>query len=168
GAADEFKAVLKENPNDYEVNFKIALCYQALDNIDEMFRYVYNSVKINANFYPAYFTLGSVYEYKKMESAARTCYDRVIKLKPDRPNGYVALANLYMNGNQTANAITVLNSALKTMPDNPEILYNLGLAYLSVKDNKNAKDTLSKLMTIVEKDKETPEYRRVAEIVSKL
>ncbi len=168
GAADEFKAILKSNPNDYEVNFKIALCYQALDNIDEMFRYVYNSVKLNSNFYPAYFTLGSVYEYKKMAAAAKTCYDRVIKLSPRKPEGYIALSNLYLNSNQSANAITVLNGALRAMPDHPEILFNLGMAYLKAKDNKNARETLSKLLTLAEKDKETPEYKRIAELVSSL
>lgn len=168
GAADEFKAILKTNPDDYEVNFKIALCYQALDNIDEMFRYIYNSVKLNSNFYPAYFTLGSVYEYKKMAAAAKTCYDRVIKLSPRKPEGYIALSNLYLNSNQSANAINILNGALKTMPNQPEILFNLGMAYLKAKDNKNAKETLSKLLTLAEKDKETPEYKRIAELVSSL
>lgn len=168
GAADEFKAVLKENPNNYEVNFKIALCYQGLDNIDEMFRYVYAAVKLNPNFFPAYYTLGSVYEYKKMEAAAKTCYDRVIKLRPDIPKGYIALAQLYVNGNQPANAVTILNAALKSMPDHPEILYNLGMTYLTLKDSKNAKEKLSKLLSVVENEKETPEYRRVAEIVASL
>jgi hypothetical protein len=42
------------------------------------------------------------------------------------------------------------------------------MTYLTVKDSKNAKDTLSKLLSIVEKDRETQEYKRVAEIVSRL
>ena len=168
GAADEFKAVLKEAPNDYEINFKAALCFQALDNVDEMFRYSYNAVKLNAEFSPAYYTLGSVYEYKKMLPAAKTCYDKVIKLTPSNPDGYIAMAALYLNSSQDSSAVLVLQSGLKALPDHPKILYNLGMAYLRQKDNKNARDVFTKLLGVVGNEKETAEYKKVVELISKL
>lgn len=166
GAAEELKVLLTETPGNAELNFKLGLCYQAMENVDEMFKYVYKAVKLNPNFAEGYHALGTIYEFKKNLPSAKTCYDSAIKLKPNFPGGYVSLGRMYMNSNQYPYAITVFTNALRNIPDNQEILYYLGLSYMKQKDGKNARESFSKLLGLLAK--ESAEYKHVSGIISSL
>lgn len=168
GAAEEFKAIASDASSNYEVTFKIGLCYQAMENVDEMFRYVYKAMKQNPNFAEAYQVLGSIYEYKRNPAAAKTCYETVMRLNPAFPGSYLALAKMYSASNQAANAVTVLNSGLKAAPDNPELLIALGTAYIESKNMKSARETFTKLLALLENEKDTPAYRQISELISRM
>jgi len=166
GAAEELKTLVTESPNNAELNFKLGLCYQALENVDEMFKYVYKAVKLNPNLAEGYHALGTIYEFKKNLQSAKTCYESAMKLKPNFPGGYVSLGKMYMNSNQYPYAITVFSNALKNLPDNQEILYYLGLCYMKQKDGKNAKESFTKLLGLL--GKESAEYKHVSGIMTNL
>lgn len=89
-------------------------------------------IKINPEFYEAYYNIGTVLFKQSKFKEAINYFNNAIKIKKNYFEAYFNLAECYRNLNLFDKAITFFETCLKYKPDDFEIYNNLGLIYQKI------------------------------------
>ena len=93
-----------------------------------------------------YMFSGFVEKPKPLKPGAVECFERSIKLAPDRLDGYLALFHRHREEGQTAKARKVGEELLKRFPDHAETSEALGDLYLETQEPARARDYFEKAL----------------------
>lgn len=110
--------IIKIYPDNFELNFKLALVNNLLSNIEESINYYKKSILINPNFSPSYCNLGIIYDKLNNKDLAIKNFLMAIKIDPKNFNAHYNLGNTYFNIEDLDNAERHYYSALNINPKN--------------------------------------------------
>lgn len=160
---DEQSANIDKYPTDVLYRFGRGLDFFLVQNIDDAIDDFNVAIKIDPDFYPAYFMRAMAkirqLEYEKAEESIdetqgqRSVIDyeivlndfrNVIKLAPDFVYAYYNRARLYFELKDFQAALADYSEAIKLNPDFAEAYFNRGLIHIFLGDNKSGVADLSK------------------------
>jgi len=94
GAAVLLSDYLKSHPEDANVHFQLAFCYDSLKRVDEAISEYRRAIEFNPALFPAYMNLGLALLDRKDPAAAAVAFRRASDLAPDqaKPRYFAGLA----------------------------------------------------------------------------
>lgn len=105
----------------------------------------------------AYNNLGEAYKHAEQYQEAIETFKGVIKMEPDKSEGYVNLATVFLRMNDPKSANAICLDALQTFPKSAHLHYNLAVAYALLNEHQLA---LQSLRQAVDLD---PDFRELAQ-----
>ncbi len=105
----------------------------------------------------AYNNLGRAYLYAEDYTAAIAYFRTVIKMAPDRVEGYVNLTTAYLRRNLAAEAREACLRALQTFPKTASLHYNLACAYALEGESEKSVKSLTQAVNL------NPDLKALAE-----
>ena len=109
---------IKENPNIYELNFKLGIVNQILGNFVEAINYYKKTVLIKPDFSPAFCNLGIAYNKLKNNNLAIKNYLIAIQIDQNNFRALYNLANCYLDGDDLDNAEKYYYRSIEIEPRN--------------------------------------------------
>ena len=103
----------------------------------------------------AYNNLGQAYMYAEQYPEAIETFKGVIKMSPDKPQGYVNLATVFLRKYDAKSASAICLDALQDFPTSALLHYNLAVAYALLDESQQA---LNSLRQAVNLDPDLREY----------
>ena len=121
---------IAKNKNDAEAHNLLGIAYETIGNVKNAIEHFSTAIKLERNFYMAYFNRGR--SYLKIDSIelAKKDFKFAKKDKILNPELYFATGTLYTQLQQYDSALIDLNKIIKYKSDNPYYLSILGDAYL--------------------------------------
>ncbi len=147
-AIDYFKKYLSTNPNDFEAQKMIAICYENLKDWNQA-EEIYRKMVENGH------TSEEIIN-KWLEMAERTnsppkiinVYQKLVQLKPNNATLWYNLGVLYTKQGQKEEAKKSFEKAMQINPNDTSTLKSLRSLYKASKDTDKERDILLKLMKI--------------------
>lgn len=96
-----------------EIHYRIAVCYDKKDLIDEAIGSCRNSLEISSERAEVHFRLGSLYDKKKEHDRSIKAYKTAIEIDPQRAKYYYSLGLAYDAGGNHEDAIDSLRKAME-------------------------------------------------------
>ena len=143
-AEQQFKLVLKDNPQHLEANHDLGLVYARKGKIRQAIEYFQRSLEINPNFPEAYFNLAISYHNMGQVEMGEGYLDRTLQLDPAHKKALIAKAKLAMRRGQMRSATKIYAHYVKNYPTATEIRAILGNLYFQQGLDENAKFELLK------------------------
>lgn len=95
-----------------------------------------------------FFSLGCVYDLKRLYRNAIEAYQKSIRMKPDFPDAYINLGIDFYKLGEYGNAVDAFNQALQLTPDSVSVCNKLASAYILEGSYSMAVETLKKAVDI--------------------
>ena len=128
-AAQAFKQVIAEKPQDPEAYYNLGTVYLRQNSPIEAKEYLEQALNLRPNYPEAWNNLGMIAAQKGDDPAAITNFEKSLELRPAYATARLNLANVYRRQGNSPEAEKLLNRALADEPANPEINYSLGMVY---------------------------------------
>ena len=103
---------------------------------------------------PCWF-LGLIANIMKNDSAAAVNFERVTKLAPTNPDGWVYRASIFFEKNQYQQAVDLLEEAKRYIPEDTRVFFLQGLSYQRLQKRDEAADALEKALELNPQDVNT-------------
>jgi tetratricopeptide (TPR) repeat protein len=146
------------DPNNVTCRFNLADHYLRLKRFDEALPWYLQVTQSQPDNGPAYFFLGHVYEELGRRAEAREAYETVIKVSPDRPEGFLALARfLWENNDDLKRTRQLVQRAVDLAPVAGNYAF-LSQVCLKAGDRQAALAAARKAIQLAPRN---PEYRRL-------
>ena len=127
-AIDQYKKILKTNPNISLVYYNLGLIYEQLEEIETSKKNYKKSIKIDPLFFYSYNNLGILFQKQGYKLKAIENFKKVIKIKPEYVNAYNNLGLVYSSLGEYKEAINNFIQTLKL--DKNNLLAKKSLIYL--------------------------------------
>ncbi len=108
----------------------------------------YETTKINANYYQAYYSLGSLYLSEGELNKAQSALNKAINIEPTYSKAFGALGIVEQELGNIGIAINIFSKALEIDPNSYDIHYRLSSAYNINNDPENAKKSAKESINI--------------------
>jgi len=124
---------LEENPNDVEINFKLAEKYQDRYERDKTTPYYEKVLELDPNDEKGH-KVESTYQVALFQAGTNQNVDPLIAFIATNPeenfliNAYSTLASTYSRKKDPENMVATYEEALKALPDNPRLMYSYSSA----------------------------------------
>lgn len=126
-------------PNVY---FLLGNEYYLLGEVDRAIQTQKQALEIDPGFYPAWQSQGTAYWSVDDSAQARVCYERVVALAPDEPQGYLNLGWLAIEKGNPEQAMRFLEQVLQIDPEQATAHAYMALAFALQGRFADAKDSL--------------------------
>jgi Flp pilus assembly protein TadD len=133
-----FLQAAKEEPDEPDVWFRVALCYEKLEESDKAIENYRKAVALKPDFTTALNNLGSVYIRRQDYAEAAKSLNEAIRVQPDYATAYGNLAVACVGSRDWEGARDAARQALKLNANDPEARLNLGTASLRLGDQAEA------------------------------
>ena len=147
GAKSLLDKEIKNNPNIYELNFKLGIVNQILGNFHEAKNYYEKTTLIKPDFSPAFCNLGIVYDKLNNKNSAIKNYLIAIKLDEKNFKALYNLANCYLDSGDQDNAQKYYYRSIEIEPRNIHAYTSL----FQIFDTSNNFDKLSDILLKAQK-----------------
>jgi Flp pilus assembly protein TadD/peroxiredoxin len=147
-AAESFKQVIEQKPNDAEAYYNLGTLNLHRNNLPEARRYLEQTVKMRPNYPEAWNNLGMIAAQQGLPDDAARNFQQSLSLRPDYVVALVNLGNLYRHQGAFDKAQDLFSQALRLQPDDPEVYYNFGMLYVQQGQLQQAADYLQKAITL--------------------
>ena len=127
-AINQYKKILKTNPNISLVYYNLGLIYEQLEEIETSKKNYEKSIKIDPLFFYSYNNLGILFQKQGYKLKAIENFKKVIKIKPEYVNAYNNLGLVYSSLGEYKEAINNFIQTLKL--DKNNLLAKKSLIYL--------------------------------------
>lgn len=151
-AINEYKQVIAESPDNYNVHLKLGANYARTGQLNEAILALKKVSQLNIEDLQAHYLLALIYSTKKDYDLAAEEYEFILKsfTKSDPNNvevfGY--LGQLYYSQKKYSKAIEQFEKILAVEPKNAEVMYILGSLYLEVDQKSKAIDMFSQSIVV--------------------
>lgn len=130
-SVDIYKALLEENPKNIELNYDVAIIYDAKGDYDLAEKYLQRYIVLKPNEAKAYNYLGyMLVEQNKTLDKAVVYIEKALTLEPNNGTIHDSLGWAYVKLGKIDNAISELEKAVELTPSDSDIREHLGEAYL--------------------------------------
>ena len=147
-AAESFKHVIEQKPNDAEAYYNLGTLNLRRNNLTEARTYLEQTVTMRPNYPEAWNNLGMIAAQQGLPDEAAHNFQQSLSLRPDYAVALANLGNLYRRQGAFEQAQNLFNRALQLQPDNPELYYNFGMLYAQQGQSQQAADYLHKAITL--------------------
>ena len=130
---------LPDDEKDEEVYVIIANVYEDKNNVDKAVENLNHSLRINPEYYKAYYNLGCIFLCKKAYNLAEKNLLLAIKYNKDFAHSYYNLGTLYIKTGDFDKAKKNLLKAIYLKNDEKDFYLNLAYAYKFLGKEKDAK-----------------------------
>jgi len=137
-AAQAFKQVIAEKPQDPEAFYNLGTVYLRRNSPIEAEQYLEQAVNLRPNYPEAWNNLGMIAAQRGDDPKAIINFEKSLELRPAYATALLNLANVYRRQGNFPEAEKLLNRALADEPSNPEINYSLGMVYARGDDKEKA------------------------------
>lgn len=124
-AIDENGVLLQSNPQDAEVQVRLASALFALDRDGEAVDHFRAAIQLKPDHDAAHYQLGSIYLRQKRLNEARREFETVLRLKPDDFQASGSLGFVFLQQGNFDQAEFYFENALRINPDDPIARVNL-------------------------------------------
>lgn len=128
-AAESFKQVIAEKPEDAEAYYNLGTVYLRSNSLPEARQYLEHAVKLRENYPEAWNNLGMIAAQQGSDDVAIADFQRSLQLRPSYATALLNLGNIFRRQGNLEEAEKVFQSALAAEPENPEVNYALGMTY---------------------------------------
>jgi tetratricopeptide (TPR) repeat protein len=136
-ASDIYRAVLAEDPNNAPALHLLGLLVMQAGQVEPGLAFVRQSLVILPDFAPAHESLGKGLERLGRREEALAAYDRLVKLTPGHPEGYVHRARVLGDLFRHSDALKNLDTAL-SLKNDPRLMLNRGAMLLQLQRPREA------------------------------
>jgi tetratricopeptide (TPR) repeat protein len=128
-AAESFKQVLTNKPDDAEAHYNLGTLYLRMNAPQDARRYLEQTVALKPNYPEAWNNLGMLAAQEGHPDEAIRNFRQSLQLRPDYAVALLNLGNVYRRQKSFAEAEDLLNHALRIQPDDPEVNYGIGMLW---------------------------------------
>ena len=125
-ASIEAKKLIKEYPQNYELNKFLGLTLACLNNYDEALIFFNKCLEINNNSSDIYFNLGLIYKKKGLLDLSVKNYKEAIKFNSEFLDAYINLGVVFEQQEKYNECLNILDSLIKKDKTNYKAYFNLG------------------------------------------
>tara|TARA_Y200000002_G_scaffold287908_1_gene242044 strand:+ start:939 stop:2537 length:1599 start_codon:yes stop_codon:yes gene_type:complete len=129
GAKYILEQEIKNNPKNFELNFKLGLVNNILGELTEAINFYEKAILLEPNYSPAFCNLGIVYDKLNNKNLAIKNYKVAIEKDPKNFKAYYNLGNCYLKNNDIEHAEESYISSINLKPDNLHSYINLFQIY---------------------------------------
>lgn len=147
-AAQAFKQVIAEKPDDPEAFYNLGTAYLRRNSPIEAQKYLEQAIHLRPNYPEAWNNLGMIAAQKGDDPKAIANFEKSLELRPAYATALMNLANVYKRQGNLSEAEKLLNRALVEEPANPEVNYSLGMIYARGDDREKAVLFLQKAISL--------------------
>ena len=122
----EAKKLIKEYPQNYELNKFLGLTLACLNNYDEALIFFNKCLEINNNSSDIYFNLGLIYKKKGLLDLSVKNYKEAIKFNSEFLDAYINLGVVFEQQEKYNECLNILDSLIKKDKTNYKAYFNLG------------------------------------------
>jgi tetratricopeptide (TPR) repeat protein len=116
----ELKTRLEQNPNDYDLNVRVANNYFDISQFDKAIGYYHRALKVRSDQTSVLIDLGVCYFNRNQSDSALYYIDRALVIKPDHPQGLYNKGVIYFNMQKNNEARSVWEKLVSMYPDTRE------------------------------------------------
>ena len=124
-------------------------------DLKQAIKYYEQAIKIDENFYQAYFNIGNLYLSVQNYEKAIHYFKQSIKHNKEFAYGYYNLGCAYLKINEYNQARKSFESAIKLKPEEPDYYYNLGYTYKKMENLKRADKAIKLYNELIKKRNES-------------
>lgn len=147
-AAESFKQVIAEKPDDAEAFYNLGTVYLRTNSLLEAQQYIGQAVKLRADYPEAWNNLGMIAAQQGNDEVAIADFQRSLQLRPAYATALLNIGNVYRRQGNLEEAEKMLQRALAAEPENPEINYALGMIYARQDQKGQARQYLEKAIQL--------------------
>jgi len=147
-AAESFKQVIAEKPDDAEAYYNLGTVYLRSNSLSEAQQYLEQAVKLRENYPEAWNNLGMIAAQQGNDNEAITRFERSLHLRPSYATALLNLGNVYRRQGNLEEAEKIFQRALAAETENPEIYYALGMIYARQERKEEARQYLEKAIQL--------------------
>lgn len=146
-AAESFKQVIAERPQDAEAFYNLGTVYLS-NSLPEAQQYLEEAVKLREHYPEAWNNLGMIAAQQGNDDVAIADFQRSLQLRPSYATALLNLGNIYRRQGNLAEAEKVFQRTLAAEPENPEVNYALGMTYARQGRQEEARQYLEKAIQL--------------------
>ena len=147
-AAESFKQVIEEKPEDAEAYYNLGTVYLRSNSLPEARQYLEQAVKLRQNYPEAWNNLGMIAAQQGDDETAIARFQHSLQLRPSYATALLNLGNVYRRKGNLEEAQKMFQSALAAEPENPEVNYALGMTYARQDRKEEARQYLEKAIQL--------------------
>jgi len=145
-AIEEFKSLLKVNPNDVFTHFVLGYVYDKKGWTDIAIEELKESIRLDPGYINAYNNLGTIYNrIGKIEDAIQ-CFNRAIELNPTYIEAYDNLGVVYYMRKEFDTAMQYFQKAIELEPTYAQAYNNIGSIFVARNRFAEAVEPISKAL----------------------
>jgi Flp pilus assembly protein TadD len=147
-AIREFQAVLKEDPQNVQAHFYLAVCYYRLQRLDEAVEALNHTLAVARNYPPAEELLGSIWLLKSDFVRARQQFTHLTSVAPSNYGAHYNLGMLAMREGHADEALREFEAAGRADPGASQPHSALGSLYRARGDLEKAKEEFARAVAL--------------------
>jgi choline-sulfatase len=147
-AIREFQNVLKDDPQNVQAQFYLAVCYYRSRRLDEAVDALNATLAAGKNYAPAEELLGSIWLLKKNYAKARQQFAHLTSVAPSNYGAHYNLGILAMQEGRAEEALSELQSASRADPGAAQAHAALGSLYKAQGDSARAREEFERAIAL--------------------
>jgi tetratricopeptide (TPR) repeat protein len=159
-AIGSLEEAIKHNPNLYKAHYQVGYLHEKLDepeNADQAYR---ACIKLNANYTPAFVSLGNMYIDYGFSAIAMSVLDAGTQVNDTDAAMWNGLGRAHLALNKPKEAVDAFGKAKAIDPEMPDVLFGLGMAYADLRMKTESADNLE--LFLKKANAQTPEHTQKA------
>ena len=125
-AETEYRAILREFPDNPVVNNNLGIALVAQKRYSEAIEHLRQAIQASPDYAEAHCNMGNALRHAGDLEIAKEAFDHALKLNPEFVQALGNLGNTHMDLGELDDAEACYKRAVKIMPDIPDLHYNLG------------------------------------------
>lgn len=147
-AVIEYRNAVKAVPTDAAAHWKLAKAALETKDIRTAFAELLKTVELDPNNFEALGKLGEIYVMAGKTEEATQIADKLVKSRPDDPQGYILQSGLAVRARKLDEGIAKMKKAAELDPKRIRTLLNIGHLYLLKRDRKSAQEWYDKALAV--------------------
>ena len=150
-ALDLYNELVKENPDDLDINNKVGVLYYSKgtkEDAEKAITYYKKAIELSPSEGILYQNLALAYEVTGDNDKAAEAFEKSIGIEPRNDQFYSNYAEFFFKNNQFEKAIEFCKKAIMINPNSSLYYQNIGLAYEQLNKNKEAEEAYLNLLNI--------------------
>jgi len=143
-----YEAILKSNPNNFEVINLLGVVFLQLKKYDNAITLITRAIDINPDHPSLYNNLGATYKELGDYNSAIKNFKKTIELNPNYAGAYNNLGIIFKKNYQYKESYYYYQQSIKLNPNYAETYNNLGSLYLEIKDFDKANINFNKAIVL--------------------
>ena len=160
-AMEKFRQAAELNPDDYLVQYFLAVVYREENDFDKALEAVNRSIEINSEYSKSQLVKGKIYLKLKNYEEAQAAFEKAIQLDETYIDAWNNLGNLFYSIKKYDEAIPAFKKVIDLKPDYGAAYANLGAIEIELKNYADAIKYLKKAVEM--KDNSYTSWLRLAQ-----
>lgn len=166
-ALEEYQRILKENPDNPEIDFKIGLCHYKMNDLDKAIESFKAVLEKEPRSQETLINLSAIYFEKGDLDEGMKYFQQVDEKTVTDPGTLYNIGILLFQNGQTDAAIGYFQKCLAVDPNNVNAYYQLGLANLNMNNLEEAKKNLQKVIELAPESDNASIAKKILETIQK-